>query len=250
MNKNPLKVLFEHHQTAINCWVNGTCSITTELLSHQGFDSITLDIQHGLMGYEQAVSQLQSMASTDVTPLVRVPWLEPGIIMKMLDAGAMGIICPMIETAEQTRAFINCCLYPPAGQRSYGPLRAELCYGSDYAQHANESILPIVMIETREALDNLEAILSEPHLGGIYVGPFDLSYALGCTPKPDDYEPPVLDAIDHILNCCKQHGVPAGIHCIQAEQAVLMRQKGFSLVTAGSDIGYLASGIKQTFEVL
>ena len=241
--------LFDTHKTAINCWLTSPCAVTTELIAHQGFDTLTIDMQHGLIDYPAALSMLQAMAATSVTPLVRVPWLEPGIIMKMLDAGAMGIICPMIETPEQTREFISYCYYPPAGHRSYGPFRAALCHGEDYPAQANHQVMPIVMIETRQALDNLDKILQEPGLGGVYIGPFDLSYALGCTPQPDNYEPPVLEAIDHILARCQHFSIPAAIHCITARHAVKMRNKGFSLVTAGMDVNFIKTGTGHTLRI-
>ncbi len=247
---NTIQQLFENGQTVINGWLMQPCTATAELMAHQWFDSLTIDMQHGLLGYETAVEMLRAMSAAPVTPLVRIPWLEPGIIMKMLDAGALGLICPMIETAEQTRLFVEACHYPPEGFRSFGPVRAGVCYGDDYPQQANSSVLPIVMLETRQALDNLDEILAVKGLGGIYIGPFDLSFALGCTPQADHYEQPVLEAIDHILARCQYFSVPAAIHCIGPEYAARMRDKGFSLITAGSDMDFIKAGSRRVFDVL
>jgi len=129
-------------------------------------------MQHGVQDYLSFVHCFQAMQGHPVTPVVRVPWNEPGIIGKALDGGAWGVICPMINTAGEARAFVDACLYPPAGKRSFGPVRAAP-YGeaAAYQSSANDEILVIPMIETREAIDNIEAILDVPGISGIYVGP-------------------------------------------------------------------------------
>ncbi|GAA4650713.1 aldolase/citrate lyase family protein [Kistimonas scapharcae] len=231
-------------RAAMNSWLTLPSALTAEMVAQQGFDALTIDMQHGAIGYETALSMLQAIATTPATPLVRIPWLAPDMAMKMLDAGAWGIICPMINTPEEVEALVRYCHYPPAGERSFGPLRAETCYGADYPVLANDYVLPIAMIETREALANLDRILQVPGLGGVYIGPYDLSYALGCQPAPDTYEQPVLDAIGHILARAQHYNVPAGMHCLSAEYAVAMAQKGFQLVTAGSDSGWLQQGVQ------
>ena len=231
-------------RSAMNSWLTLPSALTAEMVAQQGFDSLTIDMQHGAIGYESALSMLQAIATTEATPLVRIPWLAPDKVMQMLDAGAWGIICPMINTPEEVEALVRFCFYPPVGERSFGPLRAETCYGPDYPRQANDTILPIAMIETREALANLDRILQVPGLGGIYIGPYDLSYALGCQPAPDCYEQPVLDAIDHILARAQHHGIPAGMHCLSASYAVAMARKGFRLVTVGSDSGWLQQGAR------
>ena len=248
MKKSKVGERFQHQQTAINGWLIQPCPLTAELLAQQGFDALTIDMQHGMIGFETALAMLQAISTSNTTPLVRVPWLEPGIIMKMLDAGAYGIICPMIETAEQTRALVSACHYPPKGQRSFGPSRAIIYAGQDYPEQAENTLLPIVMIETRQALENLDEILATQGLGAVYIGPFDLSYALGCQPQPDHYQQPVLDAIDHILSRCQHFSVPACIHCIGPDYAAAMSDKGFSLVTVGCDADFIRSGATRALQ--
>ena len=148
-------------------------------MAHAGFDSLTVDMQHGLSHFESAVPMFQAISTTDTVPLARVPWNEPGIIMKLLDAGCYGIICPMINSADEAAAFVGACRYPPHGYRSYGPTRAALYAGADYAAHANEEVLTLAMIETKAGLENLEAIVQTPGLDAVYVGPADLSQSLG-----------------------------------------------------------------------
>ena len=242
MRKNNLKALIKDNKTVINGWLVHPSPLGAELMAHQGYDVLTIDMQHGMIGFETALAMLQAISTTPFTPLVRIPWLEPGIIMKMLDAGAYGIICPMIETVEQAETFVAHCQCPPKGNRSFGPTRAMVYGGSDYPDQAGDEILPIVMIETRKALDNLDDILSTHGLGGVYIGPFDLSYALGCTPKADDFDTIVMEAIDHILDRAKYHKVPAAVHGIGHQFAAQMRAKGFNMVTAGCDAEFIRTG--------
>ena len=247
---NNLMTCIRENKTAINGWLVHPCSVSAELMAKQGYDAITIDMQHGMIGFDCALTMLQAIATTTATPIVRVPWLEPGIIMKMLDAGAQGIICPMIETVEQTEAFVAHCFYPPVGNRSFGPTRAMIHGGSDYPTNAQQTLLPLVMIETRKALDNLDAILATPGLGGVYIGPFDLSYALGCEPKPDDFASEVMEAVDHILARAKHHNVFAAIHGIRHPFADRMRSKGFNMVTAGCDGEFIRAGAAEIIQAL
>lgn len=185
---------------------------------------------------------LQAISTTNTAPVVRVPWLEPGILMKTLDAGACAVICPMVNTREDAQKLVAYTHYAPMGTRSFGPIRALLYSGADYASHANESIVTFAMIETAQALDNLDSILSVEGLDAIYIGPSDLSLSLGCTPTFDDVDPKAAEAIDHILARAKAHGVVAGIHNGTPEAALKRIAKGFQFVTISSDARLMAAG--------
>jgi len=188
---------------------------------------------------------LTAISSTSTIPLVRVPWLDPGIIMKSLDAGAYGVICPMVNTREEAQKLVSSMRYPPKGLRSFGPIRGFLYGGPDYADHANETMLAFAMVETRQALDNLDEIMSVEGLDAIYIGPNDLALALGRKPKLDHDDPIVVQAIDHILATAKKHGIAAGIHNMTADYALRMIAKGFRFVTVGSDSRLMAAGAQQ-----
>jgi 4-hydroxy-2-oxoheptanedioate aldolase len=188
---------------------------------------------------------LTAISTTAVTPLVRVPWLEPGTIMKMLDAGAYGVICPMVNCREDAELLVSCCRYPPAGQRSFGPIRALLYGGPDYAKHANRAMVPFAMIETRRGLDNLDEILRVDGLAAVYIGPADLSLALGCEPKFDNESGPVLEAIELVVRKCREKKVIAGVHNLSPEYSLKMIDKGFRFVTIASDARLLAAGAQR-----
>ena len=245
MRENRLRSLWQEGKAAVNGWLAIANSFSTEVMAHQGWDTLTIDLQHGVIDYPAMVTMLQAISTTPTVPVVRVPWLEPGIIMKSLDAGAYGIICPMVNTREEAQKLVAYTNYAPRGTRSFGPVRALYYGGADYPEKANDSIVRFAMIETAQALDNLDSILSVEGLDAIYIGPSDLSLALGCKPAFDDVDPPVAQAIDHILARAQAHGVKAGVHNGRPDVALARIAKGFSFVTVASDARLLASGSQQ-----
>jgi len=248
MRPNRLRELWRAGGAAVNGWLAIPNSFSAETMAHQGWDSLTIDLQHGMVDYAAMVPMLQAISTTPTVPVVRVPWLEAGILMKVLDAGAYGVICPMVNTREDAQRLVAYTHYAPRGTRSFGPVRASLYGGADYAAHANDTIVTFAMIETAAALDQLDDILSVEGLDAIYVGPSDLSLALGCRPVFDDVDPKAAEAIDHILARAKHHGVVAGIHNGTTEAALARIAKGFQFVTVGSDARLMAAGARQVVD--
>lgn len=245
MRENQLRKIWKSGGAVVNGWLAIANSFSAETMAHQGWDSLTVDLQHGMVDYQAMVSMLQAISTTQTVPVVRVPWLEPGILMKALDAGAYGVICPMVNTREDAQKLVAYTHYAPRGTRSFGPVRALLYGGADYPQHANDTIVTFAMIETAAALDHLDDILSVDGLDAIYIGPSDLSLALGCTPTFDDLDPRAAEAVDHILARAKAHGVIAGIHNGTPEAALKRIAKGFQFVTISSDARLMAAGAQQ-----
>ena len=241
MRENTLRAIWAKGGAVVNGWLAIPSAFSAEVMAHQGFDSLTIDMQHGVVDYQVAVTMLQAIATTPVIPLARVPWNDPGRLMKILDAGVYGVICPMINTRAEAEALVAACKYPPRGYRSWGPVRASLYAGADYGDHANQDLLVIPMIETAEALKNLDAILSVPGVDAVYVGPGDLSLALGCKPRLDQTDPPVVEAQQRIVEACRRHGVVAGIHNNTAAYALTMIEAGYQFVTLASDSRFLAA---------
>ena len=251
MRKNKLKELFKSGKPIINSWLSVPSSFSAEVMANQGWDSLTIDMQHGLIDYPNAVNMLQAISTTETTPMARLNWNEPGQIMKILDAGCCGIICPMVSNKKEAEKFIQACQYPPKGYRSFGPIRATIYGGNDYAKNANDEILKLAMIETKEALNKLDEILDTPNLDGIYIGPADLSLAVGEEPgfdKPESTK--AYKEILKILDAAKKRNLLAGIHNGTPEYAQKMIDKGFNLVTVGSDSRYIISGAKYDLEIL
>ena len=245
MRENRLRSIWKSGGAAINGWLAIGNSFSAETMAHQGWDALTIDLQHGMVDYQAMVPMLQAISTTDTVPVVRVPWLEPGILMKTLDAGAYGVICPMISTREDAQRLVAYTHYAPRGTRSFGPVRAVLYGGADYQEHANDTIVTFAMIETAQALDNLDQIMSVEGLDAIYIGPSDLSLALGCRPVFDDVDPKAAEAIDHVLERAKAHGLVAGIHNGSTDTALQRIRKGFQFVTVGSDARLMAAGAQE-----
>jgi 4-hydroxy-2-oxoheptanedioate aldolase len=245
MRENRLRTLWAEGKPALNGWLALPDSFSAELMAHQGFDALTIDLQHGLVDVQRMIGMLQAISSTPTVPVVRVPWLEPGVLMKALDAGAYGVICPMISTREEAQRLVAWTRYAPEGTRSFGPVRASLYAGADYAAQANRTVVAFAMIETAQALDKLDAILSVEGLEAIYVGPSDLSLALGCKPVFDDVEPKVAQALQHIAERARAHGVVAGVHCGRADVARARVALGYRFVTVGSDTRMLSNGAQE-----
>ena len=185
MEQQSLRKCWSNGKGAINAWCSIPSAVTAEMMSMNDFDSITIDMQHGLVDYQTALNMLQVISGSGKTPMVRVPWNEPGIIMKSLDAGALGIICPMINTPEDAISFVGATRYAPVGHRSSGPTRALMVHGPNYHNEANDNIISMAMIETVEALDNVDKIAATDGLTGIYIGPSDLSISMGFNPGLD-----------------------------------------------------------------
>ena len=241
--------MFKEGKPVINGWLQIPSAFSAEVMAHQGWDSCTIDMQHGVIDYSNALGMLQSISTTEVTPLARVNWNEPGQIMKILDAGCYGIICPMVSNRNEAENFVKACLYPSKGFRSFGPIRGLLYGGSDYAKYADNEILKLAMIETKEALEKLDEILDTPNLDGIYIGPADLSLAIGEEPGFDKSEDTkAYKEIQKILDAAKNRNLLAGIHNGTAEYAKKMITKGFDLVTVGSDQRFMSAGAKAAIQ--
>ena len=241
MRRNGVREAWAAGRPALGAWLVIPSAFSAEIIAHGGFDWVCVDMQHGVIDYAQMVTMLQAVASTDVTPLVRVPWNEPAIIGKTLDAGARGVIVPMVNSRADAERAVQACRYAPVGARSYGPVRASYYVGFDYFANANEDVLCIVMVETRDAVAQVDDILSVPGVDAVYVGPADLSVTLGLPPAPDQDAASFSDAITRILDACRAHGVVPGIAGNQ-QTAPKRIEQGFRLVEVAADAALLARG--------
>lgn len=241
MRPNTIRSVWDQGGCILNGWLHIPSAFAAEVMAHAGWQSLTIDMQHGLVDYGTAVSMLQAIATTPVIPLARVPWNEPGTIMKMLDAGCYGIICPMIDSRPACEAFVGACRYPPHGYRSFGPVRALLYAGQDYAAHANDTVIAMAMIETREAVERLDDILRTPGLDAIYIGPSDLSQSFGYAPRLDPVEPEMVHVIEQITAAAREKGVVVGMHTGSVEYAQRMAAQGMQFLTVASDARLMAA---------
>lgn len=244
MRINQLKQKMSRGEATVNGWLALGSTYSAELMGHAGFDSVTIDCQHGMFDFTQMLPMLQALSSTPTVPIVRVPWNDPARIMHALDAGAYGIICPMINNAEEAKRLVHSCRYEPQGGRSYGPARGLLYGGADYFDHANREIVVLAMVETREGIANVASIFAVPGIDGIYIGPNDLALALGARPGSDMTDPRVIDTVAELLRATRAAGKFAGIFCGSADAAASRRAQGFHLVTLPHEASLLTQAAK------
>jgi 4-hydroxy-2-oxoheptanedioate aldolase len=241
---NGVKAAWAAGKPVVNGWLAIPSGFSAEVMALAGWDSLTVDMQHGVQDYLSMVACFQGMQAHGVTPFVRVPWNEPGIIGKVLDGGAKGVICPMVNTEAEARALVSACRYPPKGSRSFGPIRSGIYGAAADTNAANDDVLVLAMIETKTALENLEAIVSVPGLDGVYIGPSDLSLSLGWEPKQDRQEPEFLEIADRIRTTAAKHGVKAGIHTMSGAYSKQMFARGFNLATVMNDSGLMLTAAR------
>ena len=244
MRKNTLKEKMLRGECTTNGWCALGSTYAAELLGHAGFDSVTVDMQHGMFDFTQAMPMLQALSATPTVPIVRAPWNDTAIIMHLLDAGAYGVICPMINNRAEAERLVAACRYAPTGMRSFGPARGLLYGGADYFDHANDEIVVLAMIETLDGIANLDDILATPGLDGIYIGPADLALVLGARPGTDLTDQRCIDTIAHILARAKAHQKFAGIFCASGQVGAIRRKQGFHMVTLTHEAVYLTQAAK------
>jgi 4-hydroxy-2-oxoheptanedioate aldolase len=237
-----LRELWDGTEATIGGWCSIPSPFSAELMGRSGFDWVCIDTQHGVIGYDQMMPMLEALSITATPAFVRVPWNQPDHIMKSLDAGAQGVIVPMVDNEEDARAAVRAAKYPPVGTRSWGPIRAALDVPDYSPETANRRTIVAVMIETPGGVENLDAILEVPGVDAVYVGPSDLALGHGMTPTLNATEPEHVRLIETIVDRCRQHGIVAGIHCDSVETVHRWHARGYSMFTVGSDAALMRQG--------
>ena len=253
MIENLIKSAWARGEATVNGWLSIGNPFTAEIMAEQGYDSLTIDVQHGFLDYNDAKGMLQAIRASGVTPMARVPWLEPGIVMKVLDAGCYGVICPMVESQADAARLVSMTRYPPDGWRSFGPTRAQISAGDGYAAQANQQILTLAMIETKRGFEKRDEICAAKGLSGVYIGPADLTLGLSdgrLPPGFDREEPEMVDAIQKILASAKAHGIACGLHCGTPGYAARAIAWGMDMVTISGDARLLAAAAKDSLAQL
>ena len=243
-----LRASWASGRATVGAWCGIPSALTAEVLARAGFDWLCIDMQHGCMDYAEALEMIRALDTTSCASIVRVPWNEPGIIGRVLDAGADGVIIPMIQSAADAEAAVASCLYPPQGRRSFGPMRVGLRDGGSYFRRANGHILVIPMIETAEALADLDAIAATPGIGALFLGPFDMSVALGLQPRDNDGEDKFDQAITSIVAAARANGIGAAV----LSSAKLFQQRveqGFDMISTTTDLAALSLAARADLKI-
>jgi 4-hydroxy-2-oxoheptanedioate aldolase len=242
-----LREVLKRGGAAIGGWCVVPGSFTAELMARAGFDWICIDVQHGVIGYHDMLHMLQAVAVADVPAMVRVPSNDPGWIMKALDAGAAGVIVPMVNTPEEAEAAVGACRYPPDGYRSWGPTRVALGIPDYSPELANRSVMCAVMVENASAIDRLEEIVTVKGVDAVFIGPSDFAVSMGLPPRSD--EPEHRRRLEAVPAICQSHDVVPGIACGSGELLERWRRAGYTMLAAPSDMVLLrraAAEILQT----
>jgi 4-hydroxy-2-oxoheptanedioate aldolase len=250
MRPNKIKQMWRDNKCVTMGWLSVSNGFTAEVMARQGFDALVIDMQHGLTDMTNLWPMLQAVSQTDTVPVVRVAWNDPASIMKALDLGAYGILVPLINTAEDAAKAVAACRYPPVGMRSSGPVRAVHYGGADYVAKANDEIVVMGMVETKEGLANLDAICATPGLDCVYIGPSDLAFAIGMTPRPDNPDPAHMATCDRIRDAAHKHGIKAAMHCASAAFAAGAVNRGFDLVMLTSELACMVAGVRRQLDDL
>jgi 4-hydroxy-2-oxoheptanedioate aldolase len=250
MRPNKIKQMWRENKCVTMGWLSVCNGFTAEVMARQGFDALVIDMQHGLTDMTNLWPMLQAVSQTETVPVVRVAWNDPAAIMKALDLGAYGILVPLINTAEDAAKAVAACRYPPVGMRSSGPVRAVHYGGPDYVAKANDEIVVMGMVETKEGLANLDAICATPGLDCVYIGPSDLAFAIGMAPRPDNPDPAHMATCDRIRDAAHKHGIKAAMHCASAAFAAGAVKRGFDLVMLTSDLACMVAGVRRQLDDL
>ncbi|HKY85161.1 MAG TPA: aldolase/citrate lyase family protein [Pseudorhodoplanes sp.] len=241
-------------ETVYTGWCAMPAPLVAENVARAGFTSVVLDQQHGMYEIASTVAAIGPVRLAGAAAVVRVPLNDFASASRALDIGAEAVIAPMINTVELARGFVGAMKYPPVGERSWGPARAAALAGiaelKDYFRDANGQTLALAMIETREAIANVDAIAATDGIDGLFVGPFDLSIALSNGAVLDPYSKDVDAALDVILAAAAKHKKIPGIYCANAEAALAAAKRGFKFIAVGGDVSYLRAGVAQQLKAL
>ena len=241
-------------ETVFAGWCSLPYPLVAETIGREGFVAVTLEAQHGLWDISALLTGVAAVRQSGAAALVRVPVADFAMVSRVLDFGAEGIIAPMINSAADARAFVAAAKYPPVGERSWGPHRATTLAGiadqSVYLREANDHVVTLAMIETRTALDNLDAIAQTPGIDGLFLGPSDLSIALSGGKTLDPVSKDVERELDRIIASAERAGKIAGAFCHTAERAVALAKRGARFLAVMSDIAMLRAGTAAALKVL
>jgi 4-hydroxy-2-oxoheptanedioate aldolase len=242
MTTDGIRSRWAEGETAWAGWLLTESPAAAEVLATAGFDAVVADLQHGSTSLHELPQIVDAIERTDAVPFVRTAWNDPAELMRVLDLGVRGVICPMVGSGAEAAAFVRACRYPPKGTRSYGPIHGAHGVGHEQTRRANEDVLLFAMIETAEGFANLDEIAATAGLDGLFVGPADLSLALGLPSFADLADPEFVKHLDEIGRAAERHGLVAGIHAPIVERAAAVAARGFGFVSCAVDTDLLREG--------
>ncbi|MBI4299763.1 MAG: hypothetical protein HY677_01405 [Chloroflexi bacterium] len=250
MRKNTVKEKWRRGEPTVGTWLNLGSPLSAEMLAHAGFDWLTVDQEHYAIDLGMLQSIFQAISTTDTIPMVRLAWNDPILIKRSLDAGAYGLVVPMINSREDAIRAVQASRYPPQGFRSMGGGRKALYAGADYPEHANEEIAVIVQIEHIDAVRNVDDILTVEGVDAFFIGPNDLAASMGLPIGLDNPHPDHMAAVAKVLEAGKRHGVPAGIHTGSGQEVLRRIEEGFQFIAISGDSGFMTRAAQDALAVV
>ncbi len=251
MRTNKVKALWREGKSPAVAWLSTPDTYIAEAMANVGLDVLVLDMQHGMaIGPDRASLWLQAVSTTDTMPMVRVPWNEPAFVQWVLDAGAYGVIVPLVNTREEAAKAGGACRYPPLGYRSVGPNRARFYAGADYIQQANDEIICLVMVEDINTVARVEELEEALGIDGFYIGPSDLALSMGVMPMAFRESARHAKACQRVLDVAKAHSLIAGVHCFSLEEAVQRTNQGFMFCPAVNDVGAITAAANTALQTV
>jgi 4-hydroxy-2-oxoheptanedioate aldolase len=241
MRPNKVKRQLQASEPSIGTWLSLGSPLAAEQLAHAGFDWLNIEQEHAAIDATLTQHILQALSIGDAVPMVRVPWNGPDWIKRALDAGAYGLVIPMVNTREQAEMAVKASKYPPQGFRSVGGVRTRLYGGPDYVQKANDEIVIVVQVEHVQAVENAREILSVPGIDAYFVGPNDLCASMGLPPSLEPDYPEYWQALEQVKRTAENLGVAPGIHVATSERACEMIERGYQFVSIASDAAFMAT---------
>jgi 4-hydroxy-2-oxoheptanedioate aldolase len=235
MSSDPVRARWAADETAFAAWLTLESPTAAAAVASAGFDAVAVDLQHGHATLADLPGLSATLEHSPAVPFVRSAWNHPADLMRSLDLGFRGVICPMVGSRAEAEAFVGACRYPPVGTRSYGPIHGAFGQGRDHTRATEDAILLFAMIETAEGLANIDEIASTPGLDGLFVGPADLSLGMGLDTFADLTDPALLAALDSVIAAALDHDLAPGIHAPSSSDAAAMARRGFRLVSCAVD---------------
>ncbi len=250
IKNNPVVEKLRHGQPSVGSWLSLCSPVAAETLAQIGWDWLVVDVEHSPVGFETMVNCFRAVQLGGAVPLARVPWNETVWIQRTLDAGALGLVVPMVNTAEDAHNVVHNMRYATKGQRSFGGSRVAAYIEGDYRTWTEENLAVIVMIETVQAVENAEAILATDGVVGCFIGPNDLALSLGVSPNATGPGTVHEEAIQAVLAAAKKTGKAAGKHCFTAAELSLRIRQGFQFLALASDLRFLTKAAREEFEAI
>jgi 4-hydroxy-2-oxoheptanedioate aldolase len=244
MRENRVRRALRQGETTLGCWLSIGSPVVAAIMGRVGFDWVVVDTEHGTLGYDATLLSVHELLATETVPIIRVAWNDAALIKRALDTGALGILVPMVMSAEEAKRAVDAAKFPPQGVRSVGGFSAQLWHGDDYFVAANEEILVAVQVEHEEAVRRVREICRVEGVDVVFIGPNDLAASLGLTGTPFRDDPRWQSAVQAVLDAANEFGKAAGIQTASVAEAKQRLAQGFRFVAVSSDARLLYGALR------